>query len=295
MGSKGHINLSGKMQTKARLRRQSMHEKQAFQVNATLGPVHTTPFLLWCVFVARKLPVHITPFLYKKGGKSIRFVHLHYKSSQSNVKIGVPQGSVLGALLFNIFLNDLFYMELNSEICNFADDNTAYSCGTRISEIMTNLENDLSTLLNWFYANGMVANPDKFQLMFLGLNERYKLRLNIEGVKISSTEHFKLLGIEIDNKLRFNKHVETQCDKTNKKVSAFRRLKFYLAREEAMKLCNTVIISNFNYCPLVWMFCGKDANHKINRTHKRALRYSKTITTLPLIYFWRKWHCYNPY
>ena len=123
-----------------------------------------------------------------------------YKSS-SNVKIGVPQGSVLGPLLFNIFLNDLFCVELNSEIFNFADDNTVYSCGTGISEIMTNLESDLSTLLNWFYANGMVANPDKFQLMFLGLNERHKLRLNIEGVKISSTEHIKLLGIDIDNKL----------------------------------------------------------------------------------------------
>ena len=76
-----------------------------------------------------------------------------------------------------------------------------YSCGTRINEITTNLENDLSTLLNWFYANGMVANPDKFQLMFLGLNEKRKLCLNIEGVKISSTEHVKLLGNEIDNKL----------------------------------------------------------------------------------------------
>ena len=70
-----------------------------------------------------------------------------------------------------------------------------YSCGTRISEIATNLENNLSTLRNWFYANGMVAKPDKFQLMFLGLNEQHKLRLNIEGVKISSTEHVILLGI----------------------------------------------------------------------------------------------------
>ena len=66
------------------------------------------------------------------------------------------------AFLFNIFLNDLFNMELNSEICNFADDNTVCSCDTSISEITTHLENDLSTLLHWFYDNGMVANPDKF-------------------------------------------------------------------------------------------------------------------------------------
>ena len=147
-----------------------------------------------------------------------------------------------------------------------------YSCGTHISEITKNLENDLSILLKWYYANGMVVNPDKFQLIFLGLNGKHKLRLNIEGEKISSTEYVKLLGIEIDNQLRFSKHVKTLCDKTNRKVNAFRRLSNYLSREQAMKLCNTVITSSLNYCPLVWMFCGKDAGNKINRTHKHALR-----------------------
>ena len=78
-------------------------------------------------------------------------------------------------------------MQLNSEICNFAEDKTVFSFGTSISEVTTNLENDLSTLLNWFFANGMVANPDKFELMFLGLNDKHKLRLNNEGVRISSS------------------------------------------------------------------------------------------------------------
>ena len=86
-------------------------------------------------------------------------------------------------------------------MCNFPDDNTMYYCGTSICEIATNLENDLSTLLHWFYANGMVANPDKFQLMFLELNEKHKLRLNIEGVRISSTENVELLGMEIDTQI----------------------------------------------------------------------------------------------
>ena len=59
----------------------------------------------------------------------------------------------------------------------------------------------------------------------------------------------------------------------------------YLSRELAMKLCSTVIISSFNSCPLVWMFCGKEVNHKINRTHKRALRilhndYHSSLNTL---------------
>ena len=92
-----------------------------------------------------------------------------HRSTAKRMKIGVPQGSVLGPLLFNIFINDLCLMRLDSDICNFADDNTIYSCGIDLHEIVTNLESDLSRLLEWFTNNGMVANPKKFQLMFLGL------------------------------------------------------------------------------------------------------------------------------
>ena len=83
------------------------------------------------------------------------------------------------------------------------------------------MENDLSILLKLFKCNGMVANPKKFQLMFLGLKKKQGLRLNIQGSKIVAKEHVKLLGIEIENKLKFNKYVQTLCQKVNKKTSAF--------------------------------------------------------------------------
>ena len=60
-------------------------------------------------------------------------------------------------MLFNIFINDLFLTKLNSEICNFVDDNTIYSCGKDSCKIAANLEIDLSRLLKWFAKNGMVA------------------------------------------------------------------------------------------------------------------------------------------
>ena len=82
----------------------------------------------------------------------------------------------------------------------------------------------------------------------------------------------KLLGIVIDNKLKFDKHVQTLCQKVNKKTRAFSRLNMYISREQALSICKVVILSNFNYCPLIWLFCNKGANKKIDRAHKRALK-----------------------
>ena len=104
-------------------------------------------------------------------------------------------------------------MRLDSDICIFADDNTIYSCGIDLHEIVTNLESYLSRLMEWFTNNGMVANPTKFQLMFLGFKGQRSLRLNINDNKLPATDHVKLLGIKIDNKLKFNKQVKTLCSK----------------------------------------------------------------------------------
>jgi len=84
-------------------------------------------------------------------------------SSSEKISIGVPQGSVLGPLLFNIFINDLFFIEMESEICNFADDTTIYACDTSIEAVMIRLESDVYRLMKWFTDNGMKANPSNFK------------------------------------------------------------------------------------------------------------------------------------
>ena len=114
--------------------------------------------------------------------------------------------------------------------------------------------------------------PKKFQLMFLGLTRHRRLHSDIEGNKVSATDCVKLLGVEIDNKLKFDKHVKTLCSKANMNINAFSRLNTYISREQALLICNAALLSNFNYCPLIWLFCNKGLNKEINRTHKRVLR-----------------------
>ena len=105
-----------------------------------------------------------------------------YSTSQ-NISTGVPQGSVLGPLLFNISINDMLHLDLESEICNFADDTTIYTCDKSINTVIVKLEDDLQKLLGWFKENGMCANTGKFQTMLLRLKINNFLCLNIHGQK----------------------------------------------------------------------------------------------------------------
>ena len=88
---------------------------------------------------------------------------------------GVPQGSVLGPLLFNICINDLTFFIADSHLCNFADDNTLYASDFKLEGVVSRLENDMQKTLVWFESNMTVANPSKFQFMFMNLGHDYKL------------------------------------------------------------------------------------------------------------------------
>ena len=125
----------------------------------------------------------------------------------------MPQGSVLGPLLFNIYVNDLIYFIQNTEICNFADDNTIYSCGNNLDRIIIDLEEDLCQALEWFESNRLVANPSKFQMMLLGIKRNDKLCMEINGATVCPSASVKLLGITIDAGLKFDQHVKTLCQK----------------------------------------------------------------------------------
>ena len=80
----------------------------------------------------------------------------------------VPQGSILGPLPFNIFLNDICYFENRSFLSNYADDNVLYAFGSNLDEVKQNLSQDLLKLSEWFYANCMILNPEKCHYMCLG-------------------------------------------------------------------------------------------------------------------------------
>ena len=113
-------------------------------------------------------------------------------------------------------------------ICNFADDNSLYSSGTSLENVTPKLKGDAINIINWFKLNSMVANPEKFQIMFLGIKDNTNISFEIDGNIIFGSNFVKLLGILIDHKLSFSSHIEAICKQASQKTKALLRIRRYL-------------------------------------------------------------------
>ena len=109
-------------------------------------------------------------------------------------------------------------------------------------------------------------------MMFLGNKIDTKLYLNVDGKVFPKDEQVKLLGVTIDNNLHFNSHIREICGKVNQKTNALSKLRGYINGKKAKLLLHRIVMSNFQYCPLRWLFFSKAADNLINRTTKRPMR-----------------------
>ena len=109
-------------------------------------------------------------------------------------------------------------------------------------------------------------------MLILGTKYTNDLCMQINDQTINASESAKLLGVTLDNKLSFLPHIKDIFKKANHKIKALLRIRNHLPQAKAEVLYNSFILSAFNYCPLIWMFCGKQANNLIGAVHRRSLR-----------------------
>ena len=179
-------------------------------------------------------------------------------SKTEPLKVGVPQGSVLGPLLFIIFMNDICALPIRSSLVIYADDTTTLDSGNKIEDLVRSVENDMKIICEWLKNNQLIINRQKTFVIHFPPSSHYTQRImepRLESLTIKIDDHYvdfvnetRILGAIIDSKLNFSSHVDTIVTKVNSRsFILFRNLKMFLAKFRTY-LFKLFIVPNFEYC-----------------------------------------------
>ena len=190
---------------------------------------------------------------------ALKLVHNYLSNRKQRTKINstysslleiifwVPQGSILGPLLFNIFLIDLFFIIEDNDIASYTDDNTPYVIADNIDEVIKSLEEASEILFKWFNDNLVRINADKCHLL---VSTNNTVKIKIGNFDITNSKSEKLLGVKLDHKLSFDDQISELCKKASRKIHALSRVASYMNISKRRILMNAFFKSQFSYCPL---------------------------------------------
>ena len=168
--------------------------------------------------------------------------------------IGVPQGTILGPLLFILYANDLFHNISTGTCVMYADDITLYCSAKSINEVQYNLQTCVDDTIKWLQTNKLVVNPLKCNSMLVGSRQKVNnltLKIMINNIPVTYTRSFKLLGVTVDSNLTWGNHIMNN------------------------ELYPPLFQSNLDYCLTVW---GHSADKHIVKLQKLQNRVARIIT-----------------
>lgn len=209
-------------------------------------------------------------------------------SNEMSITKGVPQGSILGPLLFTIFTSDLpAALSGNCSLHLYADDTQLYkSClPTDINETVLSINTDLQNIVKWSAANGLIINSSKTVALCIGLKvtrERACQSLNtsimIGGSSVNFSACAKNLGVWFDSNLNFELHVTKLLQSAYIKFRPIYKFKHILPSNVKWSLVNTIILSHLNYCSAVYFsFLNAHFKHKLQMLQNSCLRFSFNV------------------
>lgn len=201
-------------------------------------------------------------------------------STSKQLLQGVPQGSILGPILFLLFVNDMPLSIRDSTLDVYADDTTLSKCSSweNVPHLTQALNQDLKRLDEWSARNKMFINSQKTKSMLVtgkrlrNLLASTSIDVSLNGSNIEHVTDFKLLGITLDQDLSFNRQIEELCKKLAKRIGLLRHISPYLKRNQRDIYYSTIIKPVMLYGSTTWTSCNKENLLKVRRLQKRAAR-----------------------
>ena len=182
------------------------------------------------------------------------------------IKTGVPQGSLLGPLLFNMYVNNLNYFVSNTSLRLYADGTTEYALNVSPMVLQCVINSDLGVLSRWFGLNYLQIDAAKTQVLVIGLS-LYEYEFHLNNARIGMQDTIKILGIVLDSKLTSKAHIKEQLKKACAKASALRRLRNFIPKFVMVRLYKAYVLSHIEYCSPLLLGIGNAETTKMESTN----------------------------
>jgi hypothetical protein len=216
--------------------------------------------------------------LWFKSYLSLRyqFVSIYGKSSSMKlIKHGVPQGSVLGPLLFLLYINDLHEAIAYSEVYHFADDTNLLYVSKTLKSLNKRINIDLKLLCHWLNANKISLNKTKTEYVLFKHPCKaldYNLKIKINGMKLYPSQHIKYLGVFLDQNLKWHKHVNELSLKLRRANGSLSKIRHFVPKSVLVSIYHAIFSSHMQYACQIW--CQRESNitKRILRIQKAAIR-----------------------
>ena len=201
-----------------------------------------------------------------------------YNSPRSPITCGVPQGSILGPLLFLLYINDIVNVSNVLQLILFADDTNLFAFHKDLNTLVNLVNNELKCLNSWFKVNKLSLNVDKTVFMvFTSARKKYDVnavtsKIKFDNKPILQVSTTKFLGVHINEHLSWVNHINQVENKISKTCGILAKLKYYLPQTVLLKIYNALLLPYLQYCAIIWGSSSHNVLNNILIIQKRAVR-----------------------